>query len=111
MPDKGDPHLRTWMAFGASQKIWGKKLLPEVQIGKLSRLTLMALRREVEAFIAPHSKNQKFNQVNQTMLDKNTKQSIEISGDVDSSVFTIGNNNQVTVTIPSPKVGKKEQLE
>lgn len=31
MPDEGDPHKRTWMAFGASEKIWGKKLLPEVQ--------------------------------------------------------------------------------
>ncbi len=31
MPDESDSHLRTWMAFGASQKIWGKKLLPEVQ--------------------------------------------------------------------------------
>lgn len=31
MPDEKDPHLRTWMAFGASQIIWGKKLLPEVQ--------------------------------------------------------------------------------
>jgi agmatine deiminase len=31
MPDEGDPHLRTWMAFGASKKIWGKKLLPQVQ--------------------------------------------------------------------------------
>lgn len=31
MPDESDPHQRTWMAFGASQKIWGAKLLPEVQ--------------------------------------------------------------------------------
>jgi agmatine deiminase len=31
MPDEGDPHQRTWMAFGASRKIWGNKLLPEVQ--------------------------------------------------------------------------------
>jgi agmatine deiminase len=31
MPDEGEPHQRTWMAFGASRKIWGKKLLPEVQ--------------------------------------------------------------------------------
>lgn len=31
MPDEGDPHQRTWMAFGASEKIWGKKILPEVQ--------------------------------------------------------------------------------
>ncbi len=31
MPDEADPHQRTWMAFGASQKIWGAKLLPEVR--------------------------------------------------------------------------------
>lgn len=31
MPDESDPHVRTWMAFGASRKIWGSKLLPEVQ--------------------------------------------------------------------------------
>ncbi|MGB7815836.1 MAG: agmatine deiminase family protein [Methylotenera sp.] len=31
MPDEADPHIRTWMAFGASKAIWGAKLLPEVQ--------------------------------------------------------------------------------
>ena len=31
MPDESDLHQRTWMAFGASKKIWGTKLLPEVQ--------------------------------------------------------------------------------
>jgi agmatine deiminase len=31
LPDESTPHKRTWMAFGASQKIWGKKLFPEVQ--------------------------------------------------------------------------------
>ncbi len=31
MPDESDPHQRTWMAFGASGRIWGKRLLPEVQ--------------------------------------------------------------------------------
>ena len=31
MPDEAAPHKRTWMAFGASQKIWGSKLLPVVQ--------------------------------------------------------------------------------
>ena len=31
MPDEGEPHKRTWMVFGASEKIWGKKLLPEVR--------------------------------------------------------------------------------
>ncbi len=31
MPDESEPHKRTWMAFGASETIWGPKLLPEVQ--------------------------------------------------------------------------------
>ena len=31
MPDESKPHRRTWMAFGASKKIWGRILLPEVQ--------------------------------------------------------------------------------
>ncbi len=31
MPDENAPHKRTWMAFGASDDIWGGDLLPEVQ--------------------------------------------------------------------------------
>ena len=31
MPDETEPHERTWMAFGASASIWGRKLLPEVR--------------------------------------------------------------------------------
>ena len=31
MPDESSPHKRTWMAFGAQEKIWGKRLLPRVQ--------------------------------------------------------------------------------
>ena len=31
MPEEGERHARTWMAFGASEAIWGKKLLPEVR--------------------------------------------------------------------------------
>jgi agmatine deiminase len=31
MPDEGDLHKRTWMAFGASKKVWGGKLIPEVE--------------------------------------------------------------------------------
>jgi len=27
MPDEGEPHAATWLAFGASQAIWGRKLL------------------------------------------------------------------------------------
>ena len=31
MPEEGEPHERTWMAFGASEAIWGAELLPEVR--------------------------------------------------------------------------------
>ena len=31
MPDEAEPHVRTWMAFGASEAIWGRELLPEVR--------------------------------------------------------------------------------
>ncbi len=31
MPDESEAHQRTWMAFCASEEIWGKKLMPEVQ--------------------------------------------------------------------------------
>ncbi|MEM7783022.1 MAG: agmatine deiminase family protein [Planctomycetota bacterium] len=31
MPDENATHDRTWMAFGASQKIWGRKLIGEVR--------------------------------------------------------------------------------
>ncbi|HPW28392.1 MAG TPA: agmatine deiminase family protein [Rhodoferax sp.] len=31
MPDEGEPHQRTWMAFGASKPIWGNRMLAQVQ--------------------------------------------------------------------------------
>ncbi|MFE3442634.1 agmatine/peptidylarginine deiminase [Nocardia sp. NPDC059180] len=31
MPDEGEPHKRTWMAFGASKDVWGRRLLPQVR--------------------------------------------------------------------------------
>ncbi|MEO1522065.1 MAG: agmatine deiminase family protein [Cyanobacteria bacterium J06633_2] len=31
MPDESEPHECTWMAFGASSRIWGHDLLPAVQ--------------------------------------------------------------------------------
>lgn len=31
MPDESAPHEGTWMSFGASPKIWGRRLLPVVQ--------------------------------------------------------------------------------
>lgn len=31
MPEEGDPHECTWMSFGASSEIWGRKLIDEVR--------------------------------------------------------------------------------
>ncbi|MBM4411766.1 MAG: agmatine deiminase family protein [Chloroflexi bacterium] len=31
MPDEGEPHDRTWMAFGPSEEVWGADLLPRVR--------------------------------------------------------------------------------
>ena len=31
MPDEGELHRRTWMAFGASEQVWGDDLLPVVR--------------------------------------------------------------------------------
>ncbi|WP_233434521.1 agmatine deiminase family protein [Nocardia yamanashiensis] len=31
MPEEGEPHARTWMAFGATERVWGRKLLPQAQ--------------------------------------------------------------------------------
>ena len=45
MPDEGERHRRTWMAFGASQAIWGKRLLPEVQ-RNLATIALSIARYE-----------------------------------------------------------------
>ncbi|MEY2861871.1 MAG: hypothetical protein RL392_2329 [Pseudomonadota bacterium] len=45
MPDEGDPHLRTWMAFGPSADIWGKALLPHAQ-ADLARVALAIARFE-----------------------------------------------------------------
>ncbi len=57
MPDEGEPHQRTWMAFGASKDVWGGKLLPEVQrnLATIARTiaqfepVAMLVRREDEA--------------------------------------------------------------
>ena len=55
MPDEGDPHLRTWMAFGASSEIWGKRLLPHVQ-ADLARIALAVAHYEpVSMLVPPHA--------------------------------------------------------
>lgn len=57
MPDEGDPHARTWMAFGASPEIWGAKLMPAVQrnlallantIAAFEPLTMLVRRRDIK---------------------------------------------------------------
>jgi agmatine deiminase len=54
MPDEGDPHQRTWMAFGASGKIWGKKLLPEVQ-RNLATIALTIAKYEPVSLLVRHA--------------------------------------------------------
>lgn len=44
MPDEGDPHAATWMAFGPSAKIWGRDLLPDV------RENLATIARTIAAY-------------------------------------------------------------
>lgn len=53
MPDEGEAHLRTWMAFGASQKVWGKKLLPEVQRNLASIALAIARFEPVTMLVRP----------------------------------------------------------
>lgn len=57
MPDESGLHRRTWMAFGASQQIWGRSLLPEVQrnlatiartIARYEPVTMLVREKEVE---------------------------------------------------------------
>ena len=45
MPDESESHARTWMAFGASTAIWGKKLLPEVRRNLATIATTIARHR------------------------------------------------------------------
>jgi len=53
MPDEGEPHHRTWMAFGASKKIWGRKLLPEVQRNLANIALTIAKYEPVSMLIRP----------------------------------------------------------
>ncbi|MFE3796228.1 agmatine deiminase family protein [Nocardia tengchongensis] len=44
MPEEGDPHVRTWMAFGVGERVWGAELLPVV------RDNLAAIARAIARF-------------------------------------------------------------
>lgn len=57
MPDEAEPHKRTWMAFGASEEVWGRKLLPDVQrnlaliartIAKYEPVSMLVRQRDLE---------------------------------------------------------------
>lgn len=56
MPDEGETHACTWMAFGASKAVWGAKLLPEVQ-RNLATIALTISRYEpVFMLVRPEEK-------------------------------------------------------
>jgi agmatine deiminase len=54
IPDESEPHERTWMAFGASREIWGKRLLPEVQ-SNLATIALTIARYEPVSMLVRQS--------------------------------------------------------
>jgi len=58
MPDESHPHIRTWMAYGAQEAIWGSHLLPEVQrnlatiantVSKFEPVTMLVRKHELES--------------------------------------------------------------
>lgn len=51
MPDESESHARTWMAFGASTAIWGKKLLPEVRRNLATIATTIARYEPVSMLV------------------------------------------------------------
>ncbi|WP_405133145.1 agmatine/peptidylarginine deiminase [Nocardia sp. NBC_01388] len=53
MPDEGEPHNRTWMAFGASERIWGAKLLPQVRADLATIATTIARFEPVSMLVRP----------------------------------------------------------
>ncbi len=56
MPEEGDPHLRTWMSFGASQNIWGKKLHDEVRKNLATIAKTIASFEPVHLCVRPHER-------------------------------------------------------
>ncbi len=54
MPDEGEPHLRTWMAFGASDEIWGRRLKRRVQQNLGAIAQAIAQFEPVSMLVRPH---------------------------------------------------------
>jgi agmatine deiminase len=53
MPDEGQPHTRTWMAFSASEAIWGAKLSPRVRRDLAGIATTIARFEPVSMLVNP----------------------------------------------------------
>ncbi|MCO7224258.1 agmatine/peptidylarginine deiminase [Pleionea sp. CnH1-48] len=53
MPDESAPHECTWMAFGASQRIWGKRLLPTVRRDLATLASTIAEFEPVRMLVRP----------------------------------------------------------
>ena len=53
MREEGDPHARTWMAFGADRRIWGSRLLPQVRRDLLLIATTIARYEPVSMLVRP----------------------------------------------------------
>ncbi|MFD8494718.1 agmatine/peptidylarginine deiminase [Amycolatopsis sp. NPDC059657] len=53
MPDEGDPHRRTWMAFGASERIWGARALPQVRRDLVTIANSIARFEPVSMLVRP----------------------------------------------------------
>lgn len=54
MPDEGEPHRRTWMAFGASDEIWGRRLTRQVQQNLAAIAQAIAQFEPVSMLVRPH---------------------------------------------------------
>ena len=54
MPEEGEHHTRTWMAFGASEPVWGTHLLPEVQHNLATIANTIARYEPVSMLVREH---------------------------------------------------------
>lgn len=57
MPDEGERHSRTWMAFGASARIWGDDLLPLVQRNLATLARTIAQYEPVSMLVRPRERS------------------------------------------------------
>ncbi|MGW6375236.1 agmatine deiminase family protein [Rhodococcus sp. NPDC055112] len=54
MPDEGDRHERTWMAFGASEEVWGRHLLSQARHDLARIARTIAQFEPVSMLVRPH---------------------------------------------------------